>query len=157
MGTELNREFSTEESWKKHLKKCSKSSVIRAIQIKATLRFHLTPIRKAKIKNPCTAPASEDVGRGSLLSIAVEITHLYNYFGNQYGGSISRPSYITPGHISKRWCSTIQWHWLIFVSSSSVHNSQKLKTTWKQRRCPSTEECIKRICYKLYNGILFSL
>jgi hypothetical protein len=36
---------------KKHLKKCSKSLVIRELQIKTTLRFYLTPIRMAKIKN----------------------------------------------------------------------------------------------------------
>jgi hypothetical protein len=35
----------------KHLKKCSASLVIRKIQITTTLRFHLTSIRMAKIKN----------------------------------------------------------------------------------------------------------
>jgi hypothetical protein len=42
-GTELNKEFTTEEPQmaEKHLKKCSKSSVIRELQIKKTLRFHL--------------------------------------------------------------------------------------------------------------------
>jgi hypothetical protein len=51
--TELNREISTEETGRaqKHLKKCSIFLVTREMQIKTTLRFHLTPVRMAKIKN----------------------------------------------------------------------------------------------------------
>jgi hypothetical protein len=53
MGTEVNKEFSTEEYQmaKKHLKKYSSSLYIREMQIKTTVRFPLTPERRAKIKN----------------------------------------------------------------------------------------------------------
>jgi hypothetical protein len=43
-GSELNKEFSPEKYLmaEKHLKKCSASLIIREMQIKTTLRFHLT-------------------------------------------------------------------------------------------------------------------
>ena len=51
--TELNREFTIVElrMVKRHLRSCSTSLVIREMQIKTTLRYHLTPVRMAKIKN----------------------------------------------------------------------------------------------------------
>jgi hypothetical protein len=55
-ATELNRTFSKEEVQmvKKHKKKCSSSLAIKKMQIKTTLRFHLTPVRIAIIKNTTT-------------------------------------------------------------------------------------------------------
>jgi hypothetical protein len=69
-GTELNKEFSTEEyrMAEKNLKKCSTSLIITEIQIKTTLRFHLIPVRMAKSKNSCDSRCWRGCGeRGTLL------------------------------------------------------------------------------------------
>jgi hypothetical protein len=57
------------------------------MQIKATLRFHLTPARIAKIKNQVTADAGEDVEKEEHSSIVGGIASLYNHSGNQSGSS----------------------------------------------------------------------
>jgi hypothetical protein len=55
-ATGLNRTFSKDEIQmaKKHMKKCSPSLAIKEMQIKTTLRFYLTPVRIAIIKNMAT-------------------------------------------------------------------------------------------------------
>ena len=133
----------------KHLKKCSKSLVIREIQIKMTLRFYLTPIKMVRSYTQEPACAGKDVEKEKHSSIAGGIASWYNY---SHWKSICRflrkleivlpedpampflgiytkdaPSY------QRDTCS------MVFIDSSLICNSQKLETTqidvpqWKNR------------------------
>jgi hypothetical protein len=124
----------------KHLKKCSKSLVIREMQIKTTLRFYFIPIRMAKIKSTDDRTCWRGCGERS--SIAGEIAIWYNYSGN--------PRFLRKLEIVLPEDPAIQLLGIYPKDVPPCHRDMcfsmfivalsMIARRWKQPRCPTIEE-----------------
>ena len=69
----------------KHMKRCSASLIIREMQIKTTMRYHLTPARMAIIQKSTNNSAGEGVEKKEPYYAVGGIVNWCNHCGKQYG------------------------------------------------------------------------
>jgi hypothetical protein len=133
---------------KKLLKKCSVSIVTREMQTKKTLRFHLTPIRMAKIKASSDSRCWQRCG--VLLhcwwdcKLVQPLWKSIWWFLRKFKTALPKdptipllgiyPGYAPPCH--KDTCSTM------FIAALLV-----IPQNWKQPRCPSAKKWIQKMWF----------
>ena len=101
------------EMTNKHMKRCSTSLSVREMQME-TMRYRVTPVRKAIIKNPQTINAGESTEKREPSNTAGENINWYSHYREQYGGSLKHETELphdpnpTNGHAAAAAAASLQ-------------------------------------------------